>query len=197
MTMLKDGTGTCYQAKIDAENRLFVNSVQRDHSEDASLFGNSYNINTGIINLTNANKSAVLYVKNTGTKRLFIQSIFYLLGNSTGGSGDVLVTVLRNPTAGTIVDNATAVEMNVNRNFGSSNSLDALAYKGAQGYTFTDGTKVIESIFNQSPTRAALSVGTIVLTQGTSIGIEVTPATGNTSWDTEWALSIYEELNGA
>ena len=197
MTMLKDGTGTCYQAKINNENRLFVDSVQRDHSEDASLIGHSYNINTGIINLTNANKSAVLYVKNTGTKRLFIQSLFYLLGNSTGGSGDVLVTVLRNPTAGTIVDNATDVEINANRNFGSSNSLNVNAYKGAQGYTFTDGTKAIESIFNQSPTRSAISVGTIVLTQGTSIGIEVTPATGNTSWDTEWALLIYEELNGA
>lgn len=191
--MIKDGTGTSYLAKVNSENRMFTDAVERNHSQDAAIKGDAYNINTGVITLTSANKSAVLYVKNNAADNLYIDTLFYLIGNSTGGSGDMLITVLRNPTAGTIISNATAVEMNANRNFGSSKTLDVDDYKGAEGYTFTDGTKIIESIFNQSATRAAIAVGTIVLTQGTSIGIDVTPATGNTNLDVEFAVSCYKE----
>jgi hypothetical protein len=190
---IKDGTGKSYLAQVDSENRLRTNAISRNISGNSSLLGNSYNINTGVINLTSANKTAVVYVKNTGTDKIIVENLFYLIGNSTGGSGDMLITVLRNPTAGTIVDTATPVEMNVNRNFGSSQTLTANAYKGVEAATFTDGDKVIESIFNQSATRAALNVGTIVLTQGTSIGIEITPATGNTSLDVEFALAVHVE----
>jgi hypothetical protein len=66
-------------------------------------------------------------------------------------------------------------------------------YKGAEANTFTNGTKVIESIFNQSATRAAINVGTIVLNRNNSIGIDITPSTGNTSLDVEFALACFEE----
>jgi hypothetical protein len=192
--IIQDGTGNQYTAKVDSNFRFYTDSVTRSHAEDESLQGDSYNINTGIINLTTAAKSAVLYVENTGTEAIIIENLFYLIGNSASGSGDVLITVIRNPTTGTIVDNATACEMaGVNRNFGSSKTLSANMYKGAQGYTITDGDKVIESIFNQAPTRASLSAGTIVLNKGNSIGIEITPATGNTSLDVEFALAVHTE----
>jgi len=152
----------------------------------------AYNVNTGVVNLTSANKSAILYFKNTGINPIEIESLFYLIGNSTGGTGDMLISVLRNPTAGTIVSTASDVEMNQNRNFASSNQLTANAYKGAEGNTFTDGDKVIESIFNQSPSRAAISVGIIRLEKGNSIGIDITPGTSNTSLDVEFAISLYE-----
>lgn len=190
---IKDGSGTGVLAKVDSNKRLYSDSVERSHSEEASFTGNSYNINTGVVNLTSANKSAVLYMKNTGEDDLVVSSLFYLIGNSTGGSGDVLITVLRNPTAGTIIDGATDVEINVNRNFGSSNTLSGSYYVGSEAETFTNGTKVIESIFNQSATRAALNVGAIILPKGTSLGIEITPATSNTSLDVEFAVAVHTE----
>lgn len=189
---IEDGTGQGYLAEVDSLNRLRTFSITEPDVDAASEEGNSYNFNTGIINLTSANKSAVFYIKNNGDDSLVIPTLFYLIGNSTGGSGDVIVTVLRNPTAGTIISNATAMEMNgVNRNFGSSKSLTVDSYKGQEGTTFTDGDKVIESILNQTPTRAAISVGAIVLPKGTSIGIDITPAAGNTSVDVEFAAASY------
>jgi hypothetical protein len=189
---IQDGTGTNYKLKVDEKNRLRTFSITETESANASIFGDSYNVNTGIINLTSANKSAVFYVKNNGDDDLIIDTLFYLIGNSTSGTGDVLISVLRNPTTGTIIDNAVDMEMaGVNRNFGSSKTLTADFYKGDEGNTFTNGVKVIESIFNQSPTRSAISVGALVIPKGSSIGVDMTPATGNTNLDVEFAASIY------
>lgn len=188
-----DGTGDGYLVKVTSENRLLTDSVTLSQSSNSSFTGDSYNVNTGVINLTSANKSAVFYMKNNeGEKNMVIDALFYLIGNSTGGSGDMLITVLRNPTAGTIIDGASDMEMaGVNRNFGSAKTITGNFYKGAEGNTFTNGDKVIESIFNQSATRAAINVGAIILTPGSSIGIDITPATSNTSLDVEFAASIY------
>ena len=189
---IQDGTGTNYKLKVDEKNRIRTFSVTEDESANASIEGDSYNANTGVITLTTSNKSAVFYIKNNGDDDLIIDTLFYLIGNSTGGTGDVLITVLRNPTTGTIIDNAVDMEMaGVNRNFGSSKTLTADFYKGDEGNTFTNGVKVIESIFNQSPTRSALSVGALVIPKGSSIGVDITPATGNTNLDVEFAASIY------
>lgn len=192
--IITDGKGTGYQAQVNTKGQLETCSVTLVQSSQASNDGDSYNINTGVMTLTSGNKSAVLYMKNNETKPILIDALFYLIGNSTGGVGDMLITVLRNPTAGTVVSDATDAEMaGVNRNFGSSKTLDADIYKGGEGKTLTDGDKVIESIFNQVPTRAVISAGAIVLPKGSSIGIEVTPATLNTSLDVEFAISCYLE----
>jgi len=187
--------GACYVAKVDDKNRLHVNSSTETHAQISSIDGRGYNINTGVINLTSAGKSVLLYVKNNELNDLVVESMFYLIGNSTGGSGDVLISVRRNPTAGSIITNAVNCEMTgVNRNFGSNKTLTLDAFKGVEGDTITaSGGKVVESIFNQAPTRAALDVGYIIMPQGTSISIEITPATGNTSLDVEFALAVHLE----
>jgi hypothetical protein len=190
-----DGTGGGYRAKVNSQNRLFTDSVQRSDSSNASLNGDSYNINTGIVNLTSANKSAVLYVKNNETNDLFLENIFYILGNSTGGSGDVLITILRNPTTGTIISSPTDVEMaGINRNFGSAKTLTADMYVGAEGNTFTDGTKVIETVLSGAGQRIPLSAGTIVIPKSSSIGFDITPPASNSSMDVEIALAVHLEI---
>ena len=189
---ITDGGGKGYSAEVDSENRLRVFSVSEQEVYNASSLGNSYNFNTGVINLTSANKSAVFYIKNNGDSDLIITQLFYLIGNSTAGTGDVLITVLRNPTTGTIISNAVAMEMDgVNRNFGSSKSLTTDSYKGAEASTFTNGDKIIESIIDQSPNRVVVEVGGLVIPKGTSIGIDITPATSNSSLDVEFAASVY------
>ena len=189
---ITDGGGKGYSAEVDSENRLRVFSIAEPEVFNASSLGNSYNFNTGVINLTSASKSAVFYIKNNGDSDLITTQLFYLIGNSTAGTGDVLVTVLRNPTTGTIISNAVAMEMDgVNRNFGSSKSLTTDSYKGAEASTFTNGDKIIESIIDQSPTRVTVEVGGLVIPRGTSIGIDITPATSNSSLDVEFAASVY------
>ena len=191
MEQIQDGTGKGYLAKVDSDNRLYTKSVVSTEQEHESSNGLAYNINTGIITLTNATKTPVLYLKNNEELDLIIDTVLYMTGASTGGSGDVLVEIVRNPTAGTIVSGASDVEMNVNRNFGSTRSLSVNAYKGATGNTLTDGVKFIESILSTATQRVAVSVGAVIIPKGSSIAIQITPPTGNTSMATEWAVSCY------
>lgn len=188
-TKLQDGTGKGYTQKVDSDNRAWVNSVSTQSEENASRSGLSYNINTGIITLTNATKTPVLYVRNNEEYDLIISAFIFQTGASTGGSGNILVDLIRNPTTGTIVSNATAVEMNVNRNFGSTRAFSANVYKGATGSTMTDGSKFIESILPTATQRVVISVGAIVIPKGSSIGLNITPPAGNTSMAVEFAFS--------
>jgi hypothetical protein len=195
MEQIQDGTGKGYTAKVNSDNQLEVTSVSTQAEESASGKGFSYNINTGIITLTNATKTPVLYIKNNEGYDLVIGTLIYQTGASTGGSGNILVDVFRNPTLGTIVSNASAVEMNINRNFGSSRALAVNAYKGATGNTMTDGTKAFESILATATQRIAVSTGAIIIPKGSSIGINITPPTGNTSMAVEFAVACYLKEN--
>lgn len=189
-TYLKDGTGKGYQAKVDINNRLEVSSITETISANKTHLGYSYNINTGTIALTSANESALLYLKNTGINPIVITALFYLLGNSDG-TGDTLVQVIKNPTTGTLVSGGTTVTP-INRHFSSSRALTATTKKGVEGSTITDGTVVIESIFN-SVGRKTVSVGAIILTQGNSIAIEMTPPSGNGAMNVQMAIALYED----
>ena len=149
-----DGTGKGYEAKVDSDYRLTVSSVQRELSSEASRLGRNYNVNTGTITLTTANKSAVAYIKNNDDLNYIIKEIIVILGASTGGTGDLTVDLIQNPTQGTIVSGATDMDIIANRNFGSTRPFNALAYKGAEGNTMTDGvdfsstTRSVNHAFN-------------------------------------------------
>lgn len=188
--IINDGKGTGYQAEVDEYNRLQTLSVSLDASQRSAIDGETYNINTGTINLTTANESALLYLKNTGATDLHLTSIGYLLGNSTGGSGDTLMTVKRNPTAGTVVSGATSVDINVNKNFGSTKTLSVNAYKGAEGNTITGGGDAYYSLLPGVSRSYVINTGTLVIPQGSSISVSMTPPTGNTSVDVQVFFAI-------
>lgn len=190
MEQIQDGTGSGYTQKVDNENRAWVNSLATQAEEGASQDGQAFNINTGLITITNAStKNAVLYLKNNEDLDFVIVQLIYQTGASTGGSGNMYVDVLRNPTAGTIVSGASAVEISANRNFGSSRALSATAYKGATGTTFTDGTKFFETILATATQRIAVTAGAVVIPKGSSIGINFTTPAGNTSMAVEFVIA--------
>lgn len=189
MEQIQDGTGKGYLAKVDTENRLLTSSITSAREEHASESGFSYNINTGVITLTNATITPVLYIKNNEEYDLIITSLIYQTGASANASGTtILVDVQRNPTT---ISFSTAVEMNINRNFGSSRTLSVTAYKGATGATMSGGTKAFESILAVTTQRIAIATGAITLPRGSSIGINFTAATGNTSQAVEFAVACF------
>jgi len=187
-----DGSGNGYRAKVDEHKRLHVDAITFGRSEQEVELGNGYSVNTGTFSLTTANKSACFYMKNNEDFDIVITAMFYIFGSSNA-NGDITVDVLKNPTAGTIISGAVDAEMaGVNRNFGSSLTLkdNTLVYKGAEGNTFTDGTKLISSIV-QSKSRTPIIVGDIVLPKGSSIGFDVTPPTGNTAMNVQIGLGLF------
>tara|TARA_R110000868_G_scaffold186204_1_gene428464 strand:+ start:129 stop:719 length:591 start_codon:yes stop_codon:yes gene_type:complete len=191
MTVIVDGTGTGNQGKIDLNNRLHTKAITDTEGSDANVTGRAFNINTGELTLTSANESAVLYYKNNEIQDYVVTAIAVGLGPSTGGaSTDIpVIKVTRNPTGGTIVDDATAVDINSNRNYGSSLTLTADTYKGGTDKTFTGDTDHI--IFYQGENGRLFAGIDTVLPKGTSMGITITPATSNTSMTCYAALIGY------
>lgn len=183
---IKDGTGTGKIARVDAFNKLDVNR----ELEDVRLLrsGNAYNYNTLSVNLTSDTESGVMYVKNNEVLDIYLDRIFYLLGASTGGSGDILLNVYKNPTEGTLISAGTD-QVPENRNFGSNKTLAVDAKKGAEGLTITDGLVAVSSLFNLSG-RYVVDFGGLFIPAGRSIAISVTPPVGNTSMDIQVAIPM-------
>jgi hypothetical protein len=190
---IQDGTGAGYRAKVTEGNRIFTQTISESQADHHSELGDRFNINTGDITLTgNATTSAVLYFKNNEDEDFHITVVVFNLGNSTGGTGDTLIELIRNPSAGTIVSNAVAVSVDSNFNFGSAIDLSATAYKGAEGYTLTDGT-VFATTRSASNGRIVLTLGEIVLPKGSSFGIKYTTQASNSSQKVQFAISGFKQ----
>ena len=186
--IIKDGTGTGKQVKIDTNNRLHTYSVSIDEGKSSLAVGDAYNWNTGKITLTNAVDTPVIYLKNNENRDLLLDFIELAFKPDTGGSAadQVEITVLRNPTTGTIVSNAVDVAINQNRDFATSNTFTGNVYKGATGNTVTDGTDVL---YLFSPTNSRLFLDLPVhLAKGDSIAVTVKPRASNTSMEIYCAL---------
>lgn len=187
-----DGSGEGYRAKVNGNLRLYTNSVTVSEDEQATKKGRAYNVNTGWITLTNDTVTPVMYVKNNEIQDLHITAIAVGLGPSTGGSGiieDIIVT--RNPDSGTIVSGATAVDINSNRNYGSAQVLDVDAYKGGTGITMSGDTDHL--LIAQNDGGRVFATIDEILPTGASIGIKITPATGNTNMRVYSALICHLE----
>lgn len=174
-------------ARVSDTQRVAVEAITQEEQDEAAVKGWKFNVNTGDITLTNATKTSVLYIKNNGDYDIVINNLIYNLGNTTGGSGDVLIEALRNPTAGGIITNANNVAIGptvaANENFASTNLLEGLFYKGATGETALSGQDglTLSTRSADNAIRIMLSQLDLVLPKGTALGIDYTPPSGNTS----------------
>jgi hypothetical protein len=177
--MIENGVGDGKKARVDSNNQLHVFAVTEDEQNSAAEHGYLFNINTGLIALTGTSDSAVLYFKNNegainGESNIIITSlIFGLYTRSATITDTATATLIRNPTAGTIIDDANVASMISNSNFGSSNTLDdSLIYSAsATGKTLTDGTDHAKVILTEG--RTAAPELNIDLAKGSSLGVKV------------------------
>jgi len=141
--VLKDGTGAGNEAKVDTSNRLHTQALtEAAMHEKSSIDGDVYFVSTnGFIDINTLNtETAILYTKNTSTTDQFVINSIRTCGNQVQK-----ILMYRNPSTGTIIDNATAGQ-NTNANFSSSNTPSLTTYKGADTYTFTDGTHLANHV---------------------------------------------------
>ena len=176
-----DGGGRGFLAQVNTSGELATRAVVETEELNANEKGKAYNINTKNITLTDDADTPVIYFKNTGEDEFFIVAVAIGLTTSTGGTSTepVEITFIRQPKTGTIIDNAIPVAINSNRNYGSSNSLSSLAYKGATGDTMTDGDDHI-FVYGKTDSRSLITINEI-LPKGTSFGLKIKPQSGNTS----------------
>jgi hypothetical protein len=191
-TLIQDGKGRGVLAQVTANNRLAVDSVAIRGEEDAIRSGQGWQIASGPVSFTSATASAILYVKNTGELDLVLDRAVLVLGTPTGGVGDWTFQTLRNPTAGTIVDNALEAGIS-NSNHGSGNVPQATYYKGVQGDTLTDGSGAPLPI-QQASNRTVFPLGRRLPT-GSSIGWKLTPPSGTTAATGVLVTHFYYDLS--
>lgn len=174
MTIIKDGTGSGYNVAVDQTNKIQTRTVSASITEEGTVNGDSFNINSGLITLTSSNASGLLYYKHNEDRPFHIDALAIGIDNLGTNTTQTIITMIRNPTTGTLISTAAAVDMNQNRNFGSSKTLvDSLAYKGAEGHTVTDGDDI--AMFFQSAGGRLFATIDFIMTKGDSLAITMDP----------------------
>ena len=179
-TNITDGTGTKNRLRVTGLNRALVQAVTITEEDNAIVTGDGYQIASIPVNFTGPTSSAVLYTKNNDSRDFVLDRAVLILGSAVGAGAtdDWTFQVLRNPTAGTIIDNAVPAGVS-NSNHGSANTPNGDNFRGVEGDTFTDGSGAPQKI-KQSIDRIILPLGRR-LPKGTSIGFRLTPPVGTTS----------------
>ena len=182
MTIIETGIGNGgFQAKVNSENRLHTASVTTSEDVRATKDGESFNLSTGLITLTDDSQTSLLYIKNNEEKDLIISSVEVGFKTSTDGSSSDMIAIysIRTPTAGTLISDATDIDIKCNRNMGEPFVLNVDAYKGATNSTLTNG--IDHSLTFMKPFSVKTIQITEILPKGSAIGYKVTPPNGNTS----------------
>jgi hypothetical protein len=179
-TNIQDGSGTKNKLRITGQNRALVQAVIITEEDNAITTGDGYQIASTPVSFTGPTGSAVLYTKNDDDRDFVLDRAVLILGSAVGAgtTDDWTFQVLRNPTSGSIIDNAVAAGIS-NSNHGSANIPTGLNYKGVQEDTFVDGSGAPQPI-KQSIDRIILPLGRR-LPKGTSIGFKLTPPDRTTS----------------
>jgi hypothetical protein len=175
--LIEDGTGKGNKLKINGRNEAVIFAVTESEAQAASELGDAYNINTGEETFAASTSSALLYFKNDEDTDIIVEAVALGFRNSTTTDDLLAVFVVRNPDAGTLFDAATAVDMNINRNHGSSKTLKTttLAYKStAQNQTLTGGDD--ELLIYASKAGRTFAPINLELPRGSAVGIRVDSA---------------------
>jgi hypothetical protein len=171
--ILEDGQGSGKKAGVNGRNEMKTFSVSESESQAATFFGNGYNINSGEVTGLTAGDATLLYLKNDEDEDMIIEAIAVGLRGFTGLTDMAQITVIKNPTAGDLITDATPVDINENRNFGSSKTIKSTssAFKGKAAGTVTGGT---DTVLFYSGNNSRLFAGiSIEIPKGSSIAIKI------------------------
>lgn len=174
-TTIKDGTGQGFSLKVDSEGRLYNQGVSNTSIEYAVQDSRAFNVNTYFLPISSSGENALLYVKNNEDRDLIIGAWFIGTDNAAGTpTRSGLAQVYFNPTGGTLIASASAVTP-VNRKSGDKETLDALIYKGGDGFTITGQDP--NPVLYQTQGASARAFGNVYLTlpKGSSLAVTYTP----------------------
>lgn len=183
--IIKSGIGNGKSVGVSSGKRLYTDSITETIQEAGVVAGETFNVATGVVNLTTDSESCIFYLRNLEDRDLLITSVFINTNNGAGSvSGQPIFKVYRNPISGSIITNAVDVDTVSNSNFGSALILSGNIYKGVEGDTIGDASAVIEVAL---PPRAALSFAEfntrVVLPRGAAYAVSYKPEAGTTNLD--------------
>lgn len=169
--------------RIDEGGRGHVHSFGVTMIEAAVIAGDSYTVNSGLIELTDDSDSGIFYIKNTSNEDFLIYEQNIIIAPSTGGVGPSLLSFHGQITGGTVLTDEDSVPA-VNARIQEPDPLDANTYKGGQGKTFESGQQAT------FPVETTNTSAPLCLPALESIGISIQPPTGNTSQVVSYGISL-------
>lgn len=175
-----DGTGSGSKARVGSDFRLQVRAVSEDEIIHNTELGNSYNFNTG--NFAVTADATLIYFKNNSDTSFIVETLVVAGGDGLTHTDFPYLTIVRNPTGGDLISDATAISMNQNRNFGSSQTATVDVYKGKVGGTITGGNNI--AFLQAAKTGRSTYPLNMILPKGSSIAVtlDVTVSAGTANW---------------
>lgn len=169
MAIIKDGSAG-FTAGVNSHNQLQTHSVSLPAGVDATELGKGWNLNTGQMTITG--DGSIMYIKNTEEASFTIEAIAFAFGDGITFTDFPNVHLEKNPIGGTIITDATPLDMEQNRNFSYSDDFGGLAYKGGTGKTLTGGDGHVAEFMLNKTGRSFFNLN-FVLPKQSSLGIEL------------------------
>ncbi len=186
---IKDGAGKGYLAKVNSDNQLITRSTsvaQRLHSSSDGLY---FEATTGIVTLTDANETPMIYIKNDNTDInvvIVIDRVFIDVWGSTSGTGNGTLEYYKNAT----ITGGTDI-VPVNSNFGSGNVMTGTFKKSMT--TLVEGGGIHWWWASIAALQSmVVEEGRIVIPPGYNFAISYQAPTGNTNQDVSLNVAMYE-----
>lgn len=173
-TTIEDGTGSGFSVKVDGENRLFSRSITESEFDHSVRKGLSFNVNTEFLTITGSSETPIMYLKSNEDKDIILAAWFIGTDNSSGGTRAGLMRVYFNPTAGSIISSGTDVTP-VNRQGGSSNTIDLDVKAGGDGFTATGFNSTPILYQTQGANARAFGNVQLALKKGSSVVVTYLP----------------------
>lgn len=157
MTIIVDGSGSGYNAGVSVNNRLMSESlVTPVFAEISKTDKDAYIAITDHVSITGTDTEyGLLYMKNTGTRDIFVHSV------RTCGTVSQQWKLYSNPTTGTLITDETSAYVN-NMNLSTTKSATLTAYRGVNGSTVTNGTFFEQWINNTGHSEEFFNGGLII-----------------------------------
>jgi len=180
-------------AGVDSIGRLKTRSTTYTSSLDASIAGDHYDVSAPAFpSFTNAAETPLVYLKNDEKEQISwaITSVSVTAAASIGGNiNSWSIRFLLNPKAGTIISGGTdgvVTQMNI----GKTVALQSVCKIGATGQTLTGESASILKLLPSTPNEVNIPDDAVIIPSGGSIGMMVTPPTGNIGLSLDFRFSL-------
>ena len=161
--VIESGDLNAYKASVNENGRLLTDASLLTRLNDASRKGDAYSITSDFVALSTLGPAhGIIHVQNTDPRPLHIAQV------RTSGVPVQLWTLIKNPTAGTLITGGTNV-VPENLFFGTTKTSKGVVAVGVDGSTVTDGVGIWHWI-NSSGESTNMD-GSIIITTGTSIAL--------------------------
>lgn len=179
-TVLIDGA-TLETAEIDSNRRLRTRATTVTLGTSSAMEGRQYSVSAPILELTTDDITAILYCKNQDSQsRSWSISTISVTVNEcdANANGDWFIHYHINDNTSNIAisgNDFTPTPLNV----GSTTPLGAIAKSGGTGFSFNP-SPVTPRLVTGTPREISVPLDSIIIPAGASVGLSVTPPTGNT-----------------